>query len=153
MPDWVWGVGLGFVALLLGGGFFLFTNLSGGGGGGCGKALPRLPGNVQVNAQGFQQEDDSMTLVIDYLNRSDLDNAFSNFYGDTHAFTHNIDPDIRGVNEEKAKSLCEAVLDIEGKLDPPPGTPRSPAAMATSATKLRDQLRDVAVALGYPRPE
>jgi hypothetical protein len=148
----VWGVGFGLIILTGVGGFLLLSNLSGGGGGGCGKALPPLPGNVQVTAQGFQQEDASMAKVIDYLNKGDLDNAFSNFYGDTHAFTHNIDPDIRKANEQKAISLCEAVLDIEGRLDPPPGTTRSPSAMATSATKLREQLRDAAVALGYPRP-
>jgi hypothetical protein len=153
LPDWVWGLVLGLVIIVFGGGYFLVTNVLGGGGGsGCDKALPPLPGTVQVPAEGFQQEDEAMTLVIGYLSSGDLDNAFANFYGDTHAFTHNIDPDIRKVDEEKAKSLCESVLDIEEQLDPPPGTERSFPRMVSSATTLRDELRDVAVILGFPRP-
>lgn len=153
LPDWVWGAMFGLVIILLGGGYFLLSGGFGlGGGGGCNKALPRLPGNVQVSAEGFQEEDDSLILVIQYLNQGDLSNAFENFYGDTHAFTHNIDQQVREVDEEQAKRLCEAVLDFEEELDPPPGTPRSFPQMVLSATTLRDELRNVAETLGFPRP-
>ncbi len=153
LPDWVWGLGLGVIVVILGGGYFLLTNVvGGGGGGGCGKALPPLPGGAQADAAGFQQEDEALGVVLDYINKGDLDNTFANFYGDTHAFTHNIDPDIRAVDEEMAKELCEAVIKVETDFDPPPPKQRSLAEMRTSIERLRNQLRDIAEALGFPRP-
>ena len=152
LPDWVWGVGLGIVAVGFIGGYFALTSLTGGGSGGCGKALPPLPGDAQVTAAGFQAEDAALGQVIDYLDRGDLDNAFASFYGDTHAFTHNIDPDIRAVDEEKAKELCESVIQVETDFDPPPPEQRSLSKMAASTGILREHLRDVTEILGFPRP-
>ncbi|MDO8612294.1 MAG: hypothetical protein Q7R32_05650 [Dehalococcoidia bacterium] len=153
IPDWVWGLGLGLIIVIFAGGYFLFGAVTGGGGGGgCGKALPPLPGGAQADAAGFREEDVALGLVIDYLSQGDLDNSFASFYGDTHAFTHNIDPDIRPVDEEMAKALCEAVIQVETDFDPPPPTERSLPKMKSSTETLRNQLRGVAEALGFPRP-
>lgn len=152
LPDWAWGLGFGILVVLLGGGYFLLTGITGGSGGGCGKALPPLPGNVQVTAEGFQVEDQKLGETLQYLNRGDIDNTFATFYGDVHAFTHNVDPDIRAVNEEMAKELCERVITVEEAYDPPPPAQRSISDMTNSTTALRNHLRDVAEELGFPRP-
>jgi len=73
-------------------------------------------------------------------------------YGDVHAFTHNVDPAVREVDEELAKTLCELVIELENEYDPPPPQQRSLARMAASTTALREHLRDIAEALGFPRP-
>jgi hypothetical protein len=147
LPDWAWGLAIGGVVVIIGGGFFLFVGIGGSGGSTCDKELPRLPGPAAVTEQGFQDEDVLLAEVIGYLNQADLDNAFSTFYGDGHAFTHNIDPDVREADEEAAKELCEAVLELEGLLESD-----SPAAMAAAAADLREELRDAAEALGLARP-
>lgn len=152
IPDWVWGLALGFVVLLFVGGYFLLTNIGGGGGGGCGEPLPPLPGDTSVTAEGFQEEDRKLGETIGYLQAGDIDNTFATFYGDVHAFTHNIDPDVRAVDEQMAKELCELVIQVEEDYDPPPPEERSLAAMTSSTRELREYLRDVAVALGFPRP-
>lgn len=151
-PDWVWGLGLGLVVVVALGGYLVVTQVGGSGGGRCAKALPPLPGGAQVTAEGFQEEDVALGKVIDYLNRGDVDNAFANFYGPTHAFTHNIDPDVRIADETKAKELCETVITVETDFDPPPPGQRSLSRMAASAGTLRDHLRDIAELLGFPRP-
>ena len=152
LPDWVWGVSFGVVFLIAVGGFFLLEGARRGGGGGCDKALPPLPGAPNVSAEGFQAEDDALAEAIRYLNQGDLDNTFAIFYGDVHAFTHNIDAEVRAVDEELAKELCERVIQLEEDYDPPPSVQRSVARMAASTTALREHLRDVAEALGFPRP-
>ncbi|HEY5625076.1 MAG TPA: hypothetical protein VIT93_01160, partial [Dehalococcoidia bacterium] len=110
LPDWVWGLAIGVLVLVVGGGIFLVSGLGGGGGGPCDDELPRLPGKANVTAEGFQEEDAALGETIVALNRADLDSAFATFYGDVHAFTHNIDPDVRAADEDAAKRLCEAVI-------------------------------------------
>ena len=127
--------------------FFLFIGVGGGGGGTCDNELPRLPGGADVSAEGFQEEDSLLGQVIGFLNGADLDNAFSSFYGDGHAFTHNIDPDLRAADEETAKRVCEAVIELEVLLES-----NSTAAMAAATANLREELRDAAEVLGFPRP-
>ncbi len=127
--------------------FFLFIGVGGGGGGTCDNELPRLPGGADVSAEGFREEDLLLGQVIGFLNGADLDNAFSSFYGDGHAFTHNIDPDLRAADEETAKRVCEAVIELEVILES-----NSTAAMAAAAANLREELRDAAEVLGFPRP-
>ncbi|MFQ5792665.1 MAG: hypothetical protein ACE5JI_19520 [Acidobacteriota bacterium] len=151
LPDWIWGLALGFVVLLFVGGYFLFTSL-GGGGGGCGSPLPPLPGDTNVTAEGFQEEDRKLGETIADLQAGDIDNTFATFYGEVHAFTHNIDPNIRAVDEEMARELCELVIQVEEDYDPPPPEQRSLAKMRSSTEALRNYLRDVAEALGFPRP-
>ena len=147
LPDWVWGLAIGALVVIVGGGVFLLSGLSGGGGGTCDNELPRLPGGADVTAEGFREEDLLLGQVIGFLNGADLDNAFSSFYGDGHAFTHNIDPDVRAVDEETAKGVCEAVIELEELLEG-----NSPGAMAAAAASLREELRDAAEVLGFPRP-
>jgi len=151
LPDWVWGLALGALVVIVGGGVFLFIG-TGGGGSTCDSELKPLPGRAAVTAAGFQEEDDALAVTLQYLNQGDLDNTFATFYGDVHAFTHNVDPDVRAVDEELAKELCEIVLELEEEYDPPPPQQRTFAGMAASTTALREQLRDAAEALGFPRP-
>jgi hypothetical protein len=152
LPDWVWGLALGLLVVAVVGGYLAFGRLTGGGGGACDSALAPLPGGAEATAEGFELEDEALGRVIGFLNQGDLDNAFSSFYGDTHAFTHNVDPEVREIDETAARELCEAVIELETELDPPPGTERSPSRMAASATKVRDRVRDAAEVLGFPRP-
>ena len=147
LPDWVWGLAIGGLVVIIGGGFFLFVGAGGSGGSTCDNELSRLPGPAAVTEKGFQEQDVVLGGVIGYLNQADLDNAFSSFYGEVHAFTHNIDPDVRAGDEEKAKGVCEAVLELEGLLESD-----SPSAMAAAAANLREELRDAAEVLGFPRP-
>jgi hypothetical protein len=147
LPDWVWGLALGLLVVLAGGGYLLFSSVTGGGGGTCDKALPKLPGTVEVTAEGFQEEDRLLSEMIDFLAAGDLDNASAKFYGEAHAFTHNADPDIREVDEDAARAVCQATLDVEAALEGP-----SLSEMSSTAIKLRDELRNAAVALGFPRP-
>ncbi|MCH7952673.1 MAG: hypothetical protein IIC25_02180 [Chloroflexi bacterium] len=133
--------------MIIGGGFFLFVGVGGSGGSTCDNELSRLPGPAAVTGKGFQEEDVVLGEVIGYLNQPDLDNAFSSFYGEVHAFTHNIDPDVRAVDEEKAKEVCEAVLELEELL-----ASDSQAAMSAAAAKLREELRGAAEVLGFDRP-
>lgn len=152
LPDWVWGLALGALVVIGGGGAFLFIGTGGGGGSTCDNELKPLPGRAAVTAAGFQEEDDALAETLQYLNQGDLDNTFATFYGDVHAFTHNVDPAVREVDEELAKELCELVLELEEEYDPPPSQQRSFSRMAASTTALREHLRDVAEALGFPRP-
>ncbi len=147
LPDWVWGLAIGVVVVIVGGGIFLFIGGGGSGGTTCDSELSSLPGKADVTAEGFQEEDVALGQVIGYLNQADLDNAFASFYGDVHAFTHNIDPDVRAADEEKAKAVCEAVIELEEILES-----NSTAAMAAATAQLREQLRDAAEVLGFPRP-
>ncbi len=147
LPDWVWGLAIGALVVIVGGGVFLFIGVGGSGGTTCDSELSRLPGKSAVTADGFQEEDVLIGQVIAYLNQGDLDNAFSSFYGDGHAFTHNIDPDVRAADEETAKELCRAVIELEGLLEG-----NSPGAMASATANLREKLRDAAEVLGFPRP-
>lgn len=147
LPDWVWGLVIGALVVIVGGGVFLFMGVGGSGGKPCDDELLRLPGGADVSAQGFQEEDVLLGQVIGYLNQADLDNAFASFYGDGHAFTHNIDPDVRAVDEEAAKRVCEAVIELEVLLES-----NSTAAMAAATADLRQALRDAAEVLGFPRP-
>ncbi len=147
LPDWVWGLAVGVVVVIVGGGIFLFSGVSGGGGSSCEDELPKLPGTVDVSAEGFQQEDVALAAVITYLGRADLDNAFASFYGDVHSFTHNIDPSVRAADAETAIRVCEAVIALEEVLEG-----GSPSAMVAATTDLREELRDAAEVLGFPRP-
>lgn len=147
LPDWVWGLALGLIVVLIGGGFLLFTSLSDGGGGTCDQRLQPLPGTVEATAEGFREEDRLLTEVVTSLEQGDLVGAEDAFYGEAHAFTHNIDPNIREIDEEQAKAVCEAVLDIEATLEG-----GSVQAMLTAARTLREELRASAEVLGFPRP-
>ncbi len=152
LPDWVWGLAIGVFVLIVFGGYFLIGSVRGGGGDGCDQALPPLPGAANVTAKGFQTEDEALAETLRYLNQGDVDNTFATFYGDVHAFTHNIDPAVREVDEDLAKKLCELVIELEEEYDPPPTQQRSIARMAETTTALREHLRDIAEALGFPRP-
>lgn len=147
LPDWVWGLALGVLVVVVGGGVYLFGGVGGSSAKTCDSKLPSLPGKADVTAEGFQEEDVALAEVIAYLNRGDLNNAFAAFYGDVHAFTHNIDPELRAADEDAAKGLCETVIELEGLLEGD-----SPSAMAAATVKLREELRDAAEILGFPRP-
>ncbi len=147
LPDWVWGLAIGVLVVIVGGGIFLVSGLGGSGESTCDSELASLPGGADLTAEGFQEEDVALGQVIAYLNQADLDNAFASFYGDVHSFTHNIDPEVRAADEETAKAVCEAVIELEELLES-----NSPAAMAAATAELREQLRDAAELLGFPRP-
>ena len=147
LPEWVWGVAIGGVVALVGLGFFLFVGTGGSDGSTCDSELASLPGKAAVTAEGFQEEDFALGEMIAYLNQADLAGASDSFYGEVHAFTHNVDADLRAVDEEAAKRLCELVLDLEQALEG-----NSLGAMSVSAANLREELRDAAETVGFPRP-
>lgn len=148
IPDWVWGLGLGALAVVIVGGFFLVTAVTGGGGGGtCDQQLPPL-GNSEISQSAFDDEVLSLTHVIDFLNAGDQNAADTAFYGETHGFTHNIDPPVREQDKELAKNLCQTVLDVEEALFESAST----SSIAILMTDLRTLIQDAAVALGYNRP-
>ena len=146
LPDWAWGLAIGVVVVVVGLGAYLFIGV-GSSSATCDSELPRLPGRAAVTEEGFQQEDELLGEVVVFLNQGDLDSAFAGFYGEVHAFTHNIDSDVRAVDEETAKAVCEAVLELEELLES-----ESPSAMAAATTNLREELRDAAEVLGFARP-
>lgn len=147
LPDWVWGLALGVLVVVIGGGVYLFSGAGGSSAKTCDSELASLPGKADVTAEGFQEEDVALGEVVDLLNKGDLNGAFAAFYGDVHAFTHNIDPELRAADEDAAKGLCEAVIKLEGLLEGD-----SPSAMAAATANLRELLRDAAETLGFSRP-
>ncbi len=147
LPDWMWGGIIGVFVVLVVGGYFLVTNVSGGGGGPCSKALLPL-GNSEVSEQAFQDEDAALGRVLALLNSGDVAGAESAFFGPIHNFTHNVDPPIRERNEERAKDLCRAVIDLEDSLAFDAGAVK----ISFDLQKVRDLLRDAAQTLGYKRP-
>lgn len=148
VPDWAWGLGLGALAVVVVGGFFLFTQILGGSSGGtCDQELPPL-GTSEISQAAFDNEDVSLARVIDFLNAGDRAAADTAFYGDTHSFTHNIDPPVRRQDEALAKNLCQKVLDVEEALFENSST----ASIALLMADLRTLLQDAAVVLGYERP-
>lgn len=149
VPDWAWGLGLGALAVIIVGGFFLMTEVLGGGGGGtCDQELPPLPQGTEISQAAFDEEYVALTRVIEFLNAGDRAAADAAFYGETHGFTHNIDPPVRAQDEELAKELCQTVLDVEEALFESSST----ASVAILMTDLRALVADAAVALGYERP-
>jgi len=148
LPDWVWGAGLGVIVLFFVGGFFLISNLSSGGGAStCERGLAPLAGGNPHSAEEFIAEDAALAQVVNALNSGDRSTAENLFYGDVHAFTHNIEPDVREADEQIAIDLCEAVLDVEESLEQLP-----PPSVAGNVQILRQRLADAAEVLGYPRP-
>ncbi len=141
---------LGLVAVV-GGGIILavvFVFGDGGGGGGtCDSPLPPL-GQSEVSQLGFQAEEVGLTRVVQAATVGNLQAAESAFFGDVHNFTHNVDPPIRAVDEQLAKQICEAVIDIEDGLVPPVDI----GSVTADATRIRELLRDAAEALGFARP-
>lgn len=147
LPDWVWGAGLGVIALFFVGLFLLLSGtFSGGGGAACDTALKPL-GSSTVSAETFNSVDEAMTRVVSSLQSGDRSGAEASFYGPAHNFTHNVDPPLREVDEGAAKTLCMHVLDIETSLES--GT--LPQAL-NDAQNVQEDLRNAAVTLGYPRP-
>jgi hypothetical protein len=146
LPDWVWGAGLGVLVLIFVGAFFVVRSVGGGGGSTCDNPLANI-GPAQVNAESFVDAEASMTRVVGALEAGDRAGAESFFYGDTHNFTHAVDPELRDVDEQAAKDLCQAVLDIEESM-----ISGSNAAALNDARRVREALRDAAEILGFPRP-
>ena len=142
---------LGLVAVI-GGGIvigvvFLLGGNGGGGNSACDNALPPL-GESDISQAGFQAEDVGLTRVIQAATAGDLPAAEDAFYGEVHGFTHNADAPLRPVDEELARELCRAVIDIEEDLV----VDRRVDVIAADAARIRDLLRDTAEALGYARP-
>ena len=144
---------LGLVAVI-GGGItvavvFIFGEGDGDGGGNilCDeRPVPR--GEGDISQIGFQAWDVGLTTVIEAASAGDLEAAEEAFFGDLQDSTHEVDPAIREVDEELAKELCEAVIDIEGEL----ALERRADRVALQAMRIRELLRDAAEALGYARP-
>ncbi len=147
-PDWVWGAALGLIALLFVGAFFAVREITGGETGGtCNEALAPLDG-VDISAQAFADEDSALASVISMLNLGDRAGAEAAFFGPVHAFTHNVDPPLRERDEDAARELCEAVIEMESGL-----SVNAPSATIGAQIGLvRSLLRDAAETLGYPRP-
>jgi hypothetical protein len=151
LPDWVWGAGLGLIVLLFIGAYFLISQATGGSNAsGCDQALPALPGETSTTQEAFQQEDAALGRVIEFLEAGDRAAAEAQFFGPVHAFTHNIDPELRERDEDLAKELCEAVVDLETALEPRQNTPTDELAILVA--RVREPLRDASEVFGHPRP-
>lgn len=148
VPDWVWGAGLGVMALFFVAAFFVVGRISGDDAGGvCDKPLAPLDG-AEISAQAFDAEEEALTLVISMLNLGDRPGAEAAFFGPVHGFTHNVDPPLRERDEDAAKELCKAVTEMETGFS----TNAPPATIAAQINLVRSLLRDAAEKLGYPRP-
>lgn len=148
LPDWAWGLGLGVVALLVVGGILFMGQVTDEDGGQCDQPLPPIGESAAVSAEAFQQEDAALGRVISLLERGDVAAAESAFYGPTHNFMHNVDPVVRQRDEDLAKQLCRAVIELEDDL----ARRAPPFEVTVKMQRVRDLLRDSAEALGYPRP-
>ena len=143
---------LSFRSVAVGGGILAAVLIAacGGGGGGssaCDSPLPPL-GESEVSQLGFQTEEVGLTRVIQAAMVGNLEAAESAFFGDVHDFTHNVDAPLREVDEQLAKEICEAAVDIEEDLIPPVDI----GGVGRDATRIRELLRDAAEALGFARP-
>lgn len=148
LPDWVWGAGFGAIIVVFVGFWIALGLVNGGSAAACDKALAPL-GTSDVSAGAFANEEIALTRVVDALNRGDRAGAEAQFYGPIHGFTHNVDPPVRERDEALAKRLCEAVIKVEDGL-----TARADdLRLAGDIAAVRDILREVAVALGYPDPK
>jgi hypothetical protein len=113
----------------------------------CDNSLASL-GQSDISQLGFQTEDVGLTRVILAAQAGNLDAVQSAFFGDVHNFTHNVDAPLREANDELAKELCEAVIEIEDEFV----IDRRLSVIVGQATRIRDLLRDAAEALGFARP-
>jgi hypothetical protein len=132
-------------------GFLLFSPVTGTSGSTCDRPLGPLGSQSTLDGPGFASEDVSMGQVIDLLNQGNVTGASNAFYGPVHNFTHNADPTIGSKNESLAKTLCGDVIKLENDLDVIQSHATAPQ-LSADATKVRNDLDDGAVALGYPRP-
>ncbi len=148
VPDWVWGAGLGVLALFFVGAFFAVREISGGGDGSCDGPLAPLAGG-EITAEAFVNEEEALTRVISMLTLGDRPGAEAAFFGPVHAFTHNVDPPLRERDGDAAKELCEAVILMENAF----AVNISSSRVALHVDLVRTLLRDAAETLGYPRPE
>ncbi len=143
---------LGLVAVIGGGITLAVVFIFGEGDGDGGNILcdePPVPrGESDISQIGFQAEDVGLTTVIEAATAGDLEAAEEAFFGDLQDFTRNVDQPVREVDEELAKDLCRAVINIEEEL----AFDRRPSVIAGQATRLRELVRDAAEALGYARP-
>ena len=147
-PDWVWGAGLGVIALFFVGAFFVVRDISSDGSSStCNEPLAPLAG-AEITADAFVNEEDALTRVISMLTLGDRSGAEAAFFGPVHAFTHNVDPPLRLRDEDAAKELCEAVTEMESAF----ATNAPSATIAAQIDLVRTLLRDAAETLGYPRP-
>jgi len=146
---------LGLVAIICGGiiagVIFVFVGDGGDGNNFCDQ--PLLPtGESEISQSGFQAEDAGLARVIEAASAGDLQAAEEAFLyannGEVRNFTYDVDQPLREVDEELAKELCEAVNRIEEGLILDQRADR----VATEATRIRELIRDAAVALGYARP-
>lgn len=126
-----------------------FLAISGSAGGStCSKPLAPLGDESPLPSAAFQSEDSSLGLVVDRASSGDRAGAESAFYGSVHNFTHNVDKPLRDKDAALGKDLCHAVLDLEEALT----SDISPLDLSTKVERVRQILRDAAVALGYERP-
>jgi len=118
------------------------------GGSTCSKPLAPLGDETPLSSDAFQSEDSSLGLVIDRASAGDRSGAESAFYGEVHNFTHNVDKPLREKDAALGKDLCHAVLELEEALT----SDISPLELSTKVERVRQILREAAVALGYDRP-
>ena len=154
LPDWVWGAGFGAIIVVFVGFWIALGLVNGGSAAACDKALAPL-GTSDVSAGAFANEEIALTRVVDALNRGDRAGAEAQFYGPIHGFTHNVDPPVRERDEALAKRLKEVLVKMH---DPKPKVVRldkdgEGKVTAGDIAAVRDILREVAVALGYPDPK
>ncbi len=145
--DWVWLAAFGVAAVIMIGGFFALGGAIGGSST-CARPLVPLGDETPLSSQAFQEEDAALAVVVERAATGDRAGAESTFYGEVHSFTHNTDKPLREKDETLGKDLCHAVLDLEESLT----SEISSISLSTRVQRVREILRDAAVALGYERP-
>jgi hypothetical protein len=143
----MWFAVFGFAILVIIGAFFFLSGTIGRGST-CSHPLAPLGDQSPLSTQAFQKEDDALALVIQRASSGDRAGAESAFYGDVHNFTHNVDKPLREHDAELGKELCHSVLDLEEALT----SEISPVNLSTHVQRVRRNLADAAIALGYDRP-
>lgn len=102
-------------------------------------------GSGQVSQEQFDTADAGMEQVITLAQRGDVDGAQLAFFSEVHNFTHNVDSPLRDKNEELAKKLCRAVVQIEAEFAFSGEAP----TVAAEAEGIRDLLGQATAELGF----
>jgi hypothetical protein len=110
----------------------------------CDRPLAAI-GSGQIGQEQFDSADAGMEQVIALAQQGDVDGAQVAFFSKVHNFTHDVDQPLRDKNEESAKGLCRAVVQIEAEFAFGGEAP----TVAAEAEGIRDLLGQAAEELGF----
>lgn len=128
--------------------FFASAQFGGGGDGtsACDQPLPPLSAGP-LTEEDFRIAELGADRVAELARQGNVNAASNWFFTQVHAFTHNVDQPLRAENDELAKGLCRAVLQIESELL----SGGDAATIAEEAAVIGDLIRQAAAELGFDR--